>query len=152
MRERRSGSYHPSTPTNMNIFVLPLTGWPQLKPSTPAISYAKRAPISGFPTRGPEEFSSILVVAQKSIRSWNRIVSEDCDRRLLVSQMKHGPQLAAMHGFRSALHSTEAVTEQNDLLRGIDVSVPQRSSRSATFVAMMQTAHLGERNNLACRG
>ena len=55
------------------------------------------------------------------------------------------------HAWRSALHSTEAVTEQNDLSRGIDVSVlPQRSSRSATFVAMMQTAHLGERNNLAC--
>jgi len=30
--------------------------------------------------------------------------------------MKHGPQLTAMHEFRS-LHSTEAVTEQNDLSR-----------------------------------
>ena len=48
---------------------------------------------------------------------WNWIVREDWDRRLFVSQMKHGPQLTAMHGFRSALHSTEAVTEQNDLSR-----------------------------------
>jgi hypothetical protein len=74
------------------------------------------APTKSFNRHSPAG-QSLPVVAQKSIRSWNRIVREDWDRRLFVRQMKHGPQLTAMHGFRSALHSTEAVTEQNDLSR-----------------------------------
>ena len=36
------------------------------------------------------------VIARKSIRSWNWTVSEDCDRRLFVIQMKRRPQLASV--------------------------------------------------------
>jgi hypothetical protein len=96
------------------------------------------------------------VPAQKPIRSGNRFADEDRDVRFLISRIEHWPLLRpGDHAWVLGAIASErnnCKTERPPTSKRLRLFGRRNRPRGASFVAIVQTAHLWEGDNGACRG